>query len=109
MPKTIQTYAEFWPFYLGEHARPMTRALHVVGTGAGLLLLVAAIATQTWWLIAVGLVVGYGFAWPSHFFIEKNRPATFTYPWWSFISDFKMLWLAVTGRLGAEVQRYQVG
>ena len=108
MTKTIRTYEDFWPFYLAEHRRPLTRAIHVAGTGLGLMVLVLALATRIWWLIAVALAIGYGFAWLAHFFVEKNRPATFTYPWWSFISDFRMFWLAMTGRLQREVDQYQV-
>ena len=97
--KTIQTYAEFWPFYLKEHSHPTNRKLHYAGTSLGLLLLAYAVFTQTYWLILPALISGYAFAWVGHFIIEKNRPATFKYPFWSFISDFKMLYCALTGKL----------
>lgn len=103
-----QSFSEFWPFYLGEHAKPTTRAFHFVGTCLGVLILAAAIATRDWRLLPVGLVASYGLAWVSHFFIEHNRPATFTYPWWSFLGDWKMLGLALTGRLGAELRRLDI-
>ncbi len=105
MPKAIQSYDDFWPFYLGEHARPLTRTLHIVGTSLALVLLAVALATQTWWLLAVALVCGYAFAWVSHMAVEKNRPATFSYPLWSFVSDFRMLGYFYAGKLDEEVRR----
>jgi hypothetical protein len=108
MAKPITTYAEFWPFYLGEHSRPATRALHYVGTLAFIAIAVYAVATATWWAFAVSIVAAYGFAWVSHFTIERNRPATFTYPAWSLISDFRMLGCFLTGRIGAELEKYQI-
>ena len=97
----FQTFAEFWPYYLGEHSQPLTRALHYVGSLAAVALLVTLIATGRWWLFPMAFVPGYGLAWVGHFFVEKNRPATFTYPLWSFMGDWKMLALMLTGRMRA--------
>ncbi|HUT49536.1 MAG TPA: DUF962 domain-containing protein [Alphaproteobacteria bacterium] len=108
MATKIDNYADFWPFYLGEHRKPTTRALHYFGTSAGLTCLVAALATQAWWLLLGAFVSGYLFAWIGHFFVEKNRPATFTYPFWSFISDFRMFGTWIAGRMGAELERHQL-
>ena len=88
--RKISTYREFWPFYLSEHANATNRRLHFVGTTLALGLVVAAIATSNPWLLLAALLSGYGFAWVGHFFIEKNRPATFEYPLWSFVSDWRM-------------------
>lgn len=95
----IQTYKEFWPYYLSEHQNPTNRRLHYTGTSLGIGLLIYSIATQKYLLILPALICGYAFAWVGHFIIEKNRPATFKYPLWSFISDFKMLYCALTGQL----------
>ncbi len=103
-----RTYSEFWPFYLREHRKPQTRALHYIGTIASVIVLVGAAATQSWWWLLAVPVCGYGFAWFSHFFVEKNKPATFAAPFWSLISDYRMCGLFLTGRLGNELMKHQI-
>jgi hypothetical protein len=100
-----QNYAEFWDFYVQEHSKPLTRLLHFIGTSLGVILLVFFIARGQWYFFPVFFVVGYGFAWFAHFVVEKNKPASFKYPFWSFISDFKMMWYMAKGRMGREVAR----
>jgi len=100
-----QSFREFWPFYLSEHSRAATRWLHLIGTAAGIGLLLYLIASGRWWLFLLALVPGYGCAWLAHFLIEKNKPATFKYPLWSFMGDYKMIALMLTGRISAEVKR----
>jgi hypothetical protein len=95
-----KSFAEFWPFYVSEHSRPGTRVLHFIGTTLGLAFVIYVIAIGKWWLFLLGLVPGYGCAWLAHFLIEKNRPATFKYPLWSLLADYKMLGLMLSGRMG---------
>ena len=98
------SFAEFWPSYLREHARPATRRLHYAGTSLVVLIAIAAIATRSWWLLAAMPVAGYAFAWLGHFAVEGNRPATFSHPLWSLRADFRMWRLWLSGRLGPELR-----
>jgi len=108
MPKRFSTYKEFWPYYLGEHSNPVCRLLHYGGTTLALVILVVFLVTQSPAYIAASVLCGYGPAWIGHFFIEKNRPATFDYPFWSLISDFRMYLLWLSGNIGKELKLYSV-
>lgn len=92
-------FAEFYPYYLGEHSNRTSRRLHVIGTLLALTQWVGAVVTLQPRLILTGLLLGYGFAWIGHFFFEKNRPATFKHPLWSLRGDFRMLRDVLTGRI----------
>lgn len=105
MAERFSSFAEFWPFYLREHALPATRSIHVGGTWIAAVVLLLGILAGPWWLVLLAPVVGYGCAWISHMLVERNRPATFTYPAWSLRGDRRLAWLAATGRLGAELRR----
>ena len=98
-------YGEFFDYYLREHRKPVTRAFHYVGTIAGTACLVALVVTLKWWFLPLGLVLGYGAAWISHFTLERNKPAAFKYPLWSYLSDYRMLFLAMTGQLGKALRK----
>ncbi len=94
----FRNFEEFWPYYLGEHARPGTRHWHFVGTTLAVLLLARALARPSWGAFLLPFVAGYAFAWISHALIERNRPATFRYPWWSFRADFRLWFRTLRGK-----------
>jgi hypothetical protein len=101
----IASFEEFWPFYVSQHTKRGTRALHFAGTTLGFLFLARAVASGRPVFVLWGLVAAYGLAWIGHFFIEKNRPATFQYPFWSLLGDMKMYGLMWRGRMTAEAAR----
>lgn len=101
----MKSFAEFWPYYLAEHSKPGTRALHLAGTTIGTACLAALVARGKWRWLPVAFIPGYAAAWAAHFFIEHNRPATFKHPLWSFIGDYKMIALMLAGRMEEEIER----
>ncbi len=100
----IQSFSDFYLYYLTQHVHPTCRTLHTIGTSLGLTCLIALIITGKWWFFILGLILGYGFAWTGHFFFEKNKPAAFSKPWWSFISDWVMLKDVLTGSINAKLK-----
>ncbi|NMP33282.1 DUF962 domain-containing protein [Thalassotalea sp. M1531] len=89
--KKYKSFEDFYPFYLSQHQNKICRVLHYIGSGLALCWLVLAVIQLKPMYLFYGLINGYTFAWLGHFFFEKNRPATFTYPWYSFIGDWRML------------------
>src|SRR5262245_49157639 len=100
----IRSFEEFWPHYLGEHLDPVNRALHFTGTTLVYAAVALAVLRSPLWLAAAP-VLGYGFAWVGHFFVEKNRPATFSYPLWSLRGDFRMHARMLTASLHKDLER----
>lgn len=94
----FHTFSDFYPFYLREHSHPVNRALHVLGSSLSLLVLLFGAFTGRYYLILVAFIMGYAFAWVGHFFIEKNKPATFKYPFYSFAADWVMWFEVLTGK-----------
>ncbi len=92
-------FADFYPFYLSEHANRANRRLHFIGTTLGLAGVLHSLSTLNFWWLLAGAAAGYGFAWFGHFFVEKNRPATFTYPLYSFMGDWVMWKDMLTGKI----------
>src|SRR6516162_660358 len=103
-PPAFDSYDEFFSFYLEQHSHPGNRALHGLGTILGIAVVIAAFVLGHPWFALLFFPVGYGFAWTGHLLIEKNKPATFGHPWWSLVSDFRMLGLMLTRRLDARLR-----
>src|SRR5579864_8972415 len=103
-PRRFADYNEFFRFYLDQHRDPRNRVMHACGTTLGLLTAIVAFALGHPWWAFLWIPIAYGFAWTGHFLLEGNKPATFGHPFWSFISDFRMLALMVTGRLGEKTR-----
>lgn len=89
-PQAFKSFAEFYPFYLGEHANRTCRRLHFLGSTLALLCLATAFARGAPQYFLYALLCGYGFAWIGHFVFEKNKPASFKRPLYSFMGDWKM-------------------
>lgn len=95
----FRSFAEFYPFYLSQHANVVCRRLHFAGSLLVLAVLGYAVVSGNWYWLAAVPLLGYGFAWVGHFFFEKNKPATFTYPLYSLRGDWVMFWQMLTGKL----------
>lgn len=101
----MTSFRQFWPFYVCEHQRPVTRALHFAGSTIVLALVAAAAVTGRPWLLLGAPIAGYTFAWVGHFGFEHNRPATFRYPIYSLLADWIMYGKILSGTMRAEVER----
>ncbi|MES2635119.1 MAG: Mpo1-like protein [Pseudomonadota bacterium] len=98
-PRTFTSFAQFYPFYLTEHSNLTCRRLHFAGSSLSLVCLAMLIATGNFWWLLAGLLVGYGFAWIGHFGFEKNKPASFKRPLYSFMGDWMMYKDIWTGKV----------
>ena len=101
----ISTYEDFWPIYLREHLNDTCRTLHYIGSFLALSCLIMLFMTRNIVWLLIGLTLGYGCAWIGHYMFEHNKPATFKYPLWSFISDWKMVGLWLKGDLDDHLER----
>lgn len=104
MTVNYTSFEEFWPYYVNQHRRPLTRWMHFFGTSLLAPVLLLGILFSAYYLLLLPLV-GYGFAWLSHGLVEKNQPATFTHPLWSLLADFKMFFYTCAGKMSAEVEK----
>ena len=98
MSDKFNSFKEFYPFYLAEHSNKTCKALHFIGSSIVVIVLITALAIKQYKLLWLLPIIGYGFAWVGHFFFEKNKPATFKYPLYSFLGDWVMWWQTLTQR-----------
>lgn len=105
MEKKYKTLRDFYPFYLTEHQNFTSRVLHFTGTSLFLAVMIYGLVSGYYWMLLLAPVAGYGFAWVGHFFFERNKPATFTYPLFSLVSDFIMAWHILTGQLPSRMKQ----
>ena len=98
-PKSLKSFAEFYPFYLGEHRNDTCRRLHFMGSTLTLVCLAMLLITGRPQYILYALLCGYGFAWVGHFVFEKNKPASFRRPLYSFMGDWRMYLDIWTGKV----------
>jgi hypothetical protein len=103
--KKYETLKEFWPYYLSEHQHPVNRASHFIGSAGALFWLGKSIKARKPSYLLLALLNGYGFAWLGHFFIEKNRPATFKHPLKSFVCDWAMFACILSGKIEQEMKK----
>ncbi|GAB3731251.1 DUF962 domain-containing protein [Luteimonas pelagia] len=99
MAGPFRSFREFYPYYLGEHRNRTCRRLHFVGSCVALAFLALAVVDRNGWWVLAALLSGYAFAWVGHVFFEKNRPATFSHPFYSFAGDWAMFRDILTGRM----------
>jgi hypothetical protein len=99
MATRISSFAEFYPFYLTQHANRICRRTHFIGSTLALASIAMFVHSANLWWIVVALVMGYGGAWIGHFVFEKNRPASFVQPLYSLRADWVMYWQMLTGKL----------
>ena len=101
----MQSFEEFWPFYVAQHKKKSTRLLHYFGLLLAFVSIAVAFNSYKFWWLCLAPVFGYGFAWFAHYFVEKNTPATFTYFWWSILGDFRMFFLMSLGKMDSEINK----
>jgi hypothetical protein len=85
-----KSFEDFYPYYIAEHDHKYTKLMHFIGTSISIYFLIKFVLSFNFLFILYALLAGYGFAWIGHFFIEKNKPATFKYPFYSLKGDYKM-------------------
>ena len=95
----FNSFSDFYKFYLSEHSKAGTKLFHFIGTALVILSLLLYIYSYDPLYLYLAPITGYSFAWFSHFFIEKNTPATFKHPIYSIKADFVMFFDILTGKI----------
>jgi hypothetical protein len=96
---SFSSFEAFYPFYLNEHSNITCRRLHFLGSTLSLICLAMLVATAKPQYFLYGLLCGYGCAWIGHFGFEKNKPASFKRPLYSFMGDWVMYKDMWTGKI----------
>ena len=109
LARDIPTFEAFWPVYLREHTCVRCRVVHYLAATAAVATVVVSTCAACWWLFATAPITAYALAWIGHFVFEKNRPATWVYPWWSLRAEWLMCTLALFGRLKPHLDRHLPG
>jgi hypothetical protein len=105
IPSDLKTFQAFWPYYVRDHLNATNRRLHVMGTGLSLIVLGTCLTQGLWIWLWVPFLIGYSFAWLGHFKFERNKPATYEYPWYSLRADVRLLHLTLRGHMPEEIRR----
>jgi hypothetical protein len=95
----FSNFSEFYPYYLSEHGNRVCRRLHFIGSSLVIAIVLLAVLSGQWRWLWLAPLFGYGFAWVGHFVYEKNRPATFKHPLYSFIGDWVMFGQMLRGKV----------
>lgn len=105
--RKFESFKEFYPFYLAKHTKSGTKKLHFLGTSLAIFIWIYALYSGRLILLPLGLAVGYAFAWGSHYFIQKNIPATFQNPVLGFRGDFYLFYELLTGKRDFKDEKLQ--
>ncbi|WVZ16813.1 uncharacterized protein LOC124838440 [Vigna umbellata] len=100
----FRSLEDFWAFYMNQHSKASTRRWHFVGTLFSILFFFCSVFFS-WWFLFLVPFSGYGCAFYSHLFVERNFPETLRHPFWSLLCDFKMFGFMLTGNMDREIKR----
>jgi hypothetical protein len=105
MTQHFESFDEFWPYYVEQHKKKLTRQIHFIGTSLAVACLAGGLIGRPRWLVLLAPFAGYAPAWISHLLVERNRPATFSHPIWSLQADLVMWGKTLAGTMDEEVER----